>query len=107
VNWWLALVTVGPAAVLVADRLLLAAEARGWIYYRRRRPPTGTLSSGVLTVMSIYQPGHAHIVDGRREAAIAVDEIDDDDPFDYPPHAPSGPRIVSAVDRRWRRRNLE
>jgi hypothetical protein len=84
---WLAVLTGVSVVLLVADRLLLAAEARGWIYYRRRRPPTGTASSGLLTVMSIYQPGHEHIVDQRRQAATAVDEEHDSDPLDLPPTA--------------------
>jgi hypothetical protein len=84
VSWWLVVGLVGPAGLLVIDRLLLACESRGWIFYRRRRPPTGALSSGVLTVMGIYHPGHEHVVERRRHAATAVDEISDDDPLDLP-----------------------
>lgn len=86
-SWWLVALVGGPVAAVALDRLLLAAEARGAIYYRRRRPPAAALRSGMLTVMSVYEPGHEHIVNHRRDVATAVDEYDDDSPLDLPPRA--------------------
>jgi hypothetical protein len=78
----------GLVGLLVLDRLLLSAESRGWIYYRRRRPPTGTASTGVLTVMSIYQPAHEHLVNERFKTTANVEEVGDDEPLGWLPPLP-------------------
>jgi hypothetical protein len=81
-GWWVVLVLAGLFGLLAVDRLLLGAESRGWIFYRRHRPSTGTASTGVLTVMSIYQPGHEHVVNERFQTAAKVEEVDDDEPLE-------------------------
>lgn len=46
------------AALVVADRLLLRAERRGWIYYRHRKPASGSMSSAAFGSMTeVLQPG--------------------------------------------------
>lgn len=94
--WWVVAI-LGVAVGLVGlDRLLLNAESRGWIFYRRNRPPPGTARTDVLTVMSIYQPGQEHIVNERFRIAAKVEEADDDEPLAYFPPLPGarGPRDV-------------
>lgn len=72
---WLVLAV--PGAVLV-DRLLLAAEARGWIYWRRRQASSTALGSAALTVQAILEPEKAHVVEERRDQG--EEEPGDDDP---------------------------
>lgn len=91
--WWL---VVGLLGLFACDRVLLNAESRGWIYYRRNRPPPGAASTGMLTVMSIYQPGHEHIVDERFRIAAKVEEVDDDEPLELLPPI-FGPRDADDV----------
>lgn len=80
--WWF---VVGLLGLLACDRVLLGAESRGWIYYRRNRPPAGAARSGVMTVMSIYHPGHEHVVDERFRIAAKVEEVGDDEPLGWLP----------------------
>lgn len=53
-------------ALWLADRLLLAAEARGWIYYRRRKASPGTRASAFLEMQSMLEPGRTHEVEAIR-----------------------------------------
>jgi len=73
VKWTLAVVAV---AVLLAglDRLLLAAEARRYIYYRRRQGSPGTIAGAMMEVHSHLQPSVRHVVEEQRRV---VEEEDD------------------------------
>ncbi|MBK6762260.1 MAG: hypothetical protein IPG68_02800 [Micrococcales bacterium] len=52
---------------LVLDRLLLAAERRGWIYYRKLKPTSGSASAAAFGPMAeIFQPGHQVVVEERQ-----------------------------------------
>lgn len=64
---------------LVADRLLLAAEARGWIYWRKRKASPGTAASAMLEVQSILEPGRAHVAEAARAEETDEDDAGDDD----------------------------
>ena len=84
VKWTLAVVAV--AALLVGlDRLLLAAEARGFIYYRRRKASPGSLGSAMLEIHSLMQPSARHAVEEQRR--VVEEEDDEGEPPD--PHPPS------------------
>jgi hypothetical protein len=52
---WAAVVILGLGLTAVmlwlVDRMLLRAEERGWIYYRKKKPLGGTFSSGVASAM--------------------------------------------------------
>ena len=62
----IAIVAAAGAALWFLDRALLAMEARGWIYYRRRRGDPGTLSAAFLSVASLVEPGRRHVVEQLR-----------------------------------------
>ncbi|KAA0254409.1 hypothetical protein FBQ97_06315 [Acidobacteria bacterium ACD] len=66
------------AGILVAlyllDRLLLAAEARGWIYWRRRKASPGTLGSAVASAHALLEPDRRHLVEERRAVRVEEDE---------------------------------
>jgi len=85
VKWTLAVVAV--AALLVGlDRLLLAAEARGFIYYRRRKASPGSLGSAMLEIHSLMQPSARHAVEEQRR--VVEEEDDEGEPPD--PHPTRG-----------------
>ncbi len=71
----IALAVTGAAWLL--DRGLLRLEARGWIYYRRRKAQTGTLSSAFLAVQAHLEPGARHEAEERRATRTAADENGD------------------------------
>jgi hypothetical protein len=75
-SWGLALVGVGVGLFLL-DRLLLGAEARGWIYYRKKRASPGTLGSAFLEVQGMLQEGAKHAAEEHRGEAPEVDEHGD------------------------------
>lgn len=63
---------IGGLALL--DRALLAAEERGWIYYRKRRASPGTASGAALEMQSLLEPGTRHVADVLREQIPRSDE---------------------------------
>lgn len=79
--WYLtALIVVG---VLVAiDQLFLAAERRGWMYWRKSPPSRSRVSSAMLAVQSIFEPDREHVVEERAREEADIDIAGDDDPLD-------------------------
>lgn len=51
----------------VADRMLLALEARGWIYYRRKRGHVDRMGQSALHIQSLFEPGKRHEVVEREK----------------------------------------
>jgi hypothetical protein len=51
------------AGLVLMDRLLLRAEARGWIFYRRRKPSPGTSAAAAFTLQAMWQPQARHVVE--------------------------------------------
>jgi len=65
---------LGPAIILYAiDRLLLALESRGWIFYRRTRGWRGRATYHAQELDSIFNPGMAHV----QEAHVKEEEEED------------------------------
>ena len=71
--WLLMAVCVGVVLVLL-DRLLLWLEARGWIYYRKKKANPGSLGSAMLEIQSMLQPSGEHVVEERRAVKSEEDE---------------------------------
>lgn len=61
------------AGLWVCDRIALAAEDRGWIYWRRRQPDRSTAANAMLELQSIVEPQKAHVVEERRVESRDVD----------------------------------
>lgn len=74
-------------AVVVIDRVMLAAETRGWVRWRRSPPSTVAAGTALLEILSLYEPAHQPVVEERRSAR--TDDAEDGDPLD--PTAPFGP----------------
>ena len=70
----LAIVVGVVAALFVLDRLLLAAEARGWIYWRRLTASPGTRAGAMLEINAMLQPDRKHTAEILREEAHEEDD---------------------------------
>ncbi len=49
--------------LFLADRLLLAMESRGWIYYRKKQGSGSRLGGAFLHVQSILEPGKKYVIE--------------------------------------------
>ena len=71
-------IVVGVAAVLyVLDRLLLAAEDRGWIYWRRSNPSPGTRAGALMELHALLEPDRKHTAEVLREETHEEDDKGD------------------------------
>lgn len=57
----------GIAVLLLLDRLLLYAERRGWIYYRRKKPSSSALSNACLEVQQLLEPSKKYVVQIKKD----------------------------------------
>ena len=78
-GWALAGLVAAAIAIAVLDRLLLAAEERGWLYYRRRKASRRATANALMSVLEIYKPEVHHTVEESRR--YDADEEADDDPL--------------------------
>lgn len=68
--WWL-WVVLALGLLLVLDRLMLAAERRGWVYYRHRKPTSGSMSSAAFGAIAVVlQPGRQVVVEQQRDDQV-------------------------------------
>lgn len=72
--WVLAVLAV--LVVLIGiDRLMLAAERRGWIFYRHRKPTSGSMSSAAFGAMAeVMQPGRQVVVAEQQRQKVRRSE---------------------------------
>jgi hypothetical protein len=71
---WLAITAAVIFAAAVLDRLLLAAEARGWIYWRRRKASPGTRAGAMLELHAMLEPSRRHAAEVVRAEAHEEDD---------------------------------
>lgn len=69
------------AALFALDRLLLWAEDRDWIRYRKRPPSSTGIGTAFLQMQAIVERDKQHIVDQQRE----IREDEDEDGGSRPP----------------------
>ncbi|MGK2856865.1 MAG: hypothetical protein ACSLFQ_06640 [Thermoanaerobaculia bacterium] len=82
----IAIILAVAVALFALDRLLLAAEARGWIYYRKKQSSPGTSASAFLELQSMLEPGRKYEIQALRN-----DEEERDDEGEPPsPDATTG-----------------
>lgn len=60
---WGAFVAAGMYSL---HRVALRMEARGWIYYQKKRGSSGTLSSAALETQSMFEPSKRYVLEERR-----------------------------------------
>lgn len=80
---WLWITGAVVVGLLVVDRVLLWAESRGWIYYRRNKPRGGAAVYHFLEMSSIFSPSMQEVIEVKVQEQKQVDE--DGDPL-----SPSG-----------------
>lgn len=71
---WVLAVVAGGLGLFLLDRFFLWAEARGWIYYRKKKASPGTLGSAFLQVQSILQPDAQKAAVELRAESVEEDE---------------------------------
>ena len=71
---WVVLVAAGMYAF---HRVALRMEARGWIYYQKKRGSSGALSSAALEVQSMFEPSTRYVLKERRKEDIEEQESGD------------------------------
>lgn len=64
----LAFLIIASLSVLLwlADRGLLKAEERGWIYWRKKRGHSERLGQAFLDLHSMLEPGNRHVLEEKR-----------------------------------------
>jgi hypothetical protein len=60
-------------------RLALWMEARGWIYYRKKRGSSGTLGTAFLEMQTLLEPGKRHVIE-----IVRKDDSEQNDTGDPP-----------------------
>ena len=96
-TWWVT-VSLVLVALWALDRLALWAEARGWVYYRKKKPSGG--GGAILGVaVEVFQPTQHAAVQVIEEQSRRIDVAEDADPLDRrdsrrpsADEAPTGPR---------------
>lgn len=68
---WLVLVAI---VLWGLDRILLAAEESGHVYWRRRKASPGATGNALLNVQAIFEPDKRHVVEVRQDERAAVDD---------------------------------
>jgi len=70
-------------------RFLLWAERRGWVYYKKTKPPHGAGALAMQELAQIYEPQAEHVIEATRSESIVAEHEDaGDKPFWEVPEAP-------------------
>ena len=64
-------------AIWLVHRSALWLEARGWLYYRHRRPSSSTLGTAFLEVQQLVDPGKRFVLEATREDRSEREESGD------------------------------
>lgn len=67
-------------AALVLDRLMVAAERRGWVYWRRRGQSGAVTGAMFSEIHQLTTPSYRHVVEQRDHDRIVADQANDADP---------------------------
>ncbi len=71
---WLLVAAAIVGGVIALDRLLLWCEARGWIYYRKKKASPGTRGAAFMEVQSIIEPSKTYVAEQLRDEHAETDE---------------------------------
>jgi hypothetical protein len=74
----LALVLIAlVVAAFTFDRLMLKAEERGWVYWRKKKGSHGMPASALLEVHQIIEPSKKHVLEVLQDEAPESSEVGD------------------------------
>jgi hypothetical protein len=83
---WSLWILVAVIVAVAFDRTMLAAEQRGWVYWRRRKPSPGTVAGAMLSLHALLEPSQEHVVREQERQAADIDVAGNDEPLG--PRAP-------------------
>lgn len=88
-------------AALVIDRTMLAAEARGWIYWRKRHPSRETGSGALGEMVEIFKPTQQLLQEEKRRQDAGAEQANADGAIDLDlGHVTLVPRGFGEVEHR-------
>ncbi len=61
--FWIAGILLG---FLILDRLFLWMEARGWMYWRRKKASPRSLGTALMEIHAALEPGKRHVLEELR-----------------------------------------
>lgn len=71
------LAAFAPIVLYCLHRAAVAAERRGWIYYRKKHGSSGSVGNAFLEVHALFEPAKRHLLEERvREEPEAEQEGD-------------------------------
>ena len=79
---WLAGAAIVPLLVLVVDRTMLAAEARGWTYWRKRHASRETGSGALGEMVEIFKPTRQLLQEEKRRQDAGAEQANADGAID-------------------------
>ena len=65
------------ASLYCLHRIALWAERRGFVYYRRKHGRSGTLSSAVLEVHSLFDPSKRYVLEEKLREQVEGEDSGD------------------------------
>lgn len=71
---WPATIALVLAAMFVLDRLLLALERLGWIYYRVKKPSTTGAGNALLELQAMLNPASQQVIVVKKEQKAERDD---------------------------------
>jgi len=78
-KWTLIGASVG-AGLYLLDRLCLALEARGWIFYRRNKPNFRNAGTAFIELQAMFEPKMRHVLEKKEQEESEADEDESGDP---------------------------
>lgn len=76
----LAVICAVLVAALAIDRLMVAAEARNWVYWRRK-PTSGSASAAALAPLhALTQPSYQYVIEEQQHQQLLADPQEDGEP---------------------------
>lgn len=76
-QWW---VLGGVVLGVALDRVAVWAEARGWIYWRRRSPDRRGGGGPLGDVFELFQPSRQHLIAERDRQRLTIAQRETDEP---------------------------
>ncbi len=76
------------AALFVFDRLLLALEAKGYVYYRKKKASLRSTGSVLMELHGVIEPRAKNVIEAKQQVVHHHDESGPpkpDEPFVVPP----------------------
>ena len=77
---WVVIAGAVVVGIVLLDRVLLALEARGWIFYRRNKPNFQNAGSVFLEFQAMFEPRMRHVIEQKRQEQEEEDADEDGDP---------------------------